>query len=182
MNWVKNTWQSGGQTSRCGFTLVELLIVIAIIGVLSALLFSNFTGARERARDTKRKSDLMQIKNALRLWYNDFQRYPDTGGVQAGGVGTTLKGCGTSTSFTDCSWGETFINGSTVYMNEVPKDPVNDAANYYTYQQGNALDSTSNAFQLTTILENISDPDSAVSQSKCGIASPQTGVYVVCSD
>ena len=178
MNSIKDVWHTG----RRGFTFVELLIVIAIIGVLSALLFSNFTGARERARDTKRKSDFMQIKNALRLWYNDFQRYPDTGGVQSGGAGTTLKGCGTSASFTDCDWGTTFINGSTVYMNEVPKDPVNDATNYYIYQQGNALDSTSNAFQLTTTLENISDTDSAESQKKCGIASPQSGVYTVCSD
>ena len=56
-----------------GFTLIELLIVITIIGTLAGLLFTNFSGARERARDSKRKSDVTQMKNALRLYYNDYQ-------------------------------------------------------------------------------------------------------------
>ena len=38
-----------------GFTLIELLIVITIIGTLAGLLFTNFSGARERARDSKGK-------------------------------------------------------------------------------------------------------------------------------
>jgi len=59
-----------------GFTLVELLVVISIIGVLSAILMVNFVGTRERARDSQRIQDMNTIKNALRLYYNDFQSYP----------------------------------------------------------------------------------------------------------
>ncbi len=59
-----------------GFSLVELLVVISIIGVLSAVLMANFMGARERARDAQKIQDLYAIKNALRMYYNDNQSYP----------------------------------------------------------------------------------------------------------
>ena len=61
---------------KFGFTLVELLVVISIIGVLSAILMVNFVGTRERSRDTQRIQDLNSLRNALRLYYNDFQYYP----------------------------------------------------------------------------------------------------------
>ena len=61
-----------------GFTLVELLIVIAIIGVLSALLMANFIGVRQRARDAQRKSDLRQMQSALELYRSDLGLYPTT--------------------------------------------------------------------------------------------------------
>src|SRR5258708_37539008 len=82
---------------RQGFTLIELLIVIAIIGILSSLLFVNFSGARERARDSKRKTDLTEIKNALQLYYNDYGKFPAAGG------GNTIAGCGALGTST-CSW------------------------------------------------------------------------------
>lgn len=59
-----------------GFSLVELLVVISIIAVLSAVLMANFMGARERARDSQKIQDLYALKNALRLYYNDHQSYP----------------------------------------------------------------------------------------------------------
>ncbi|MDD2483188.1 MAG: type II secretion system protein [Candidatus Shapirobacteria bacterium] len=59
-----------------GFSLIELLVVISIIGVLSAVLVANFMGMRERARDAQKIQDLGAIKNALRLYYNDNQSYP----------------------------------------------------------------------------------------------------------
>jgi len=64
------------QQKSNGFSLIELLVVISIIAVLSALLMANFMGARERARDAQKISDLESIKSALRLYYNDHQTYP----------------------------------------------------------------------------------------------------------
>jgi len=58
------------------FTLVELLVVISIIGTLVAILLPNFMGARERARDAQKIQDAYAIKNALRMYYNDYQAYP----------------------------------------------------------------------------------------------------------
>lgn len=59
-----------------GFTLVELLVVISIIGILTTLLMVNFVGTREKANDSKKVQDLNSIKNALRMYYNDNQSYP----------------------------------------------------------------------------------------------------------
>jgi len=64
------------QQKSKGFSLIELLVVISIIAVLSALLMANFMGARERARDAQKISDLESIKTALRMYYNDNQSYP----------------------------------------------------------------------------------------------------------
>ncbi len=172
------------QSNNHGFTLIELLIVISIIGILAALLLANFSGVRERARDAKRKSDLSQMKNALRLWYNDYQKYPSTGNETVSGRGdTTIGGCGSgAVPSSDCEWGDSFTGNSVVYMNQIPTDPLNDDTHYYKYQQGYALDTTSNAFLLSTILENVSDTSSSESQKRCGISTPASLVYVVCSD
>lgn len=59
-----------------GFSLVELLVVISIIAIISALVFPNFMGAREKARDSARITDMDAIKNGLRLYYNVNQSFP----------------------------------------------------------------------------------------------------------
>ena len=54
-----------------GFTLIELLVVVAIIGALSSIMLPNFMAARERARDSQRKSDLKQLQKSLELYKLD---------------------------------------------------------------------------------------------------------------
>ena len=58
------------QTKK-GFTLIELLVVIAIIAILSAIGLVALNGAREKARDAQRRSDIAQIRTALSLYYDD---------------------------------------------------------------------------------------------------------------
>lgn len=59
-----------------GFTLVELLIVVAIIGVLSSVVISSLNGARMKSRDARRVSDLKQIRIALEMYYDQNGSYP----------------------------------------------------------------------------------------------------------
>ncbi len=156
---------------RQGFTLVELLIVISIIGVLAGFLFVNFSSVRERGRDARRKSDLDQLKTALRLYYNDYQHYPtdDSDG--------NLNGCGV-TGDQACTWGENFGTNTMSYM-KLPLDPVNQGSLIYRYEMYGSED----GFRLFANLENNSDPQAFQSQRDCGVDEEalQDNLYLVCN-
>ena len=62
---------------RKGFTLVELLVVISIIGILASLSMVSVNIARQRARDAKRKADAAQIQLALYLYFDDNLHFPE---------------------------------------------------------------------------------------------------------
>jgi prepilin-type N-terminal cleavage/methylation domain-containing protein len=66
--------------TKNGFTLIELLIVIAIIGILSSIGLVALNGAREKARDVKRKNDLTQYRNALMMYLDEHEKYPPQAG------------------------------------------------------------------------------------------------------
>jgi prepilin-type N-terminal cleavage/methylation domain-containing protein len=59
-----------------GFTIVELLIVIIIIGILAALVLNSFRGVQERARDTERRTDINAQSTQLEVYYTDNGGYP----------------------------------------------------------------------------------------------------------
>lgn len=61
--------------NKHGFTLIEVLVVIAILAGLVAILFPNFMDVRERARDNQRKADLKNYQKALEF-YKDNQNPP----------------------------------------------------------------------------------------------------------
>jgi len=71
----------GGHTmlkykSQKGFTIVELLIVIVVIGILAALVLNTFAGVQKRARDTERQTDVTAIATQLEKAYTDNGGYP----------------------------------------------------------------------------------------------------------
>ncbi|KUK79545.1 MAG: hypothetical protein XD95_0310 [Microgenomates bacterium 39_7] len=64
---------------RSGFTLLELLIVITIIGILTSLAMVSYSSAQRRARDSQRQADLKAIQNALEQYYADHDgNYPSS--------------------------------------------------------------------------------------------------------
>ncbi|MFZ4681645.1 MAG: type II secretion system protein [Terrimicrobiaceae bacterium] len=61
---------------RFAFTLIELLIVIAIIGILMALLFPAVNGALEAARRAKAKNDVVQLAIAVKAYQTEYGKLP----------------------------------------------------------------------------------------------------------
>ncbi len=88
---------------RFGFTLLELLIVIAIIGILVAIGTASYSNAQKKSRDARRQGDLKAIQNAMEQYYaNHGGNYPSS--------------CGT-------------IGGDTSYLpGGIPKDPKTGAS------------------------------------------------------
>lgn len=140
-----------------GFTLIELLVVISIIGVLTALLLSNFVGIRGRAKDAKLKGDLEQLKTSMRLYYNDAQQYPAS-------ASNTFTSCDGGV----CSTGNEFNSGAggTIYMKELPE--------YSEYVQTDSGD----GFYAGVLLENASDADIAKSATECGVTGTASTFYI----
>lgn len=68
-----------------GFTLIELMVTIAIVGLLATFAVVQLGTSREKARDSKRKQDIVQIQKALELYYNENGTYPISGGWRGSG-------------------------------------------------------------------------------------------------
>lgn len=122
-----------------GFTLVELLVVITIIGILANIGLATFTSAQIKSRDAKRKAHLKQLADAFEAYYNDHAGYPAD------------DGAGNLDGFT---WGTSQFSDAngTVYMVELPQDPTLGLTYYYD-AAGSGL-----SFQLYAHLENDNDP------------------------
>ncbi|OGH73412.1 MAG: hypothetical protein A3C90_03900 [Candidatus Magasanikbacteria bacterium RIFCSPHIGHO2_02_FULL_51_14] len=120
-----------------GFTLIELLVVIAIIGLLSTLAVVALGSAREKARDSKRLSDLKQVQTALELYYTDNNSYPAASGALGAGSLACLNTSGFAA--TGCS---------DPYMGMVPSDPLSSQS--YTY---GATGTSPTTYTITGTLE-----------------------------
>ncbi len=164
---------------RAGFTLIEILVVIAIIASIIAMAIPNYLSARQRANDVKKKQEMAQLKTALRLYYNDFNSYP------GGTTGMVMNGCGAGgTNACPCTGTRTFASGAAcdaVYMKSLPAGFLVSPNTYMYYQTTGGND-----FCLRAVLDNLSDPDIAVSQTRCasacGANCSTTGRYCVCAD
>jgi type II secretion system protein G len=68
------------QRSEAGFTLVELMVVVAIIALLASIIIPNYVHARAQTAVSESEANIKQIATSLELYYGDNQAYPATGG------------------------------------------------------------------------------------------------------
>tara|TARA_B100001250_G_scaffold101066_1_gene84985 strand:- start:232 stop:714 length:483 start_codon:yes stop_codon:yes gene_type:complete len=65
---------------QSGFTIVELLIVVVVIGILAAIVIVAYNGIQDSARATAKISDIKTMQKAIELYYAKNGTYPNTGG------------------------------------------------------------------------------------------------------
>ncbi|MEA3368793.1 MAG: prepilin-type N-terminal cleavage/methylation domain-containing protein [Candidatus Ratteibacteria bacterium] len=140
--------------TKRGFTLIELMIVVGVIGFILALGIPNYMKATKKARDAKRINDLQQIQLALEMYYDDNHHYP---------VNTD----------NDCyGWDAGYDNSDPFiqpledggYMTKVPTDPISKPGNscwgyrYHRYGAGSdGCDSDRGAFYVLGVNLEASD-------------------------
>lgn len=148
------------KSDKKGFTLIELLVVIAIIGVLSGMVLVSMSGARAKARDSRRLTDMRQIVLALQMYHVMYERYPGS----TSSYGESEGACGgwdTSTVDND-SDGKSFIEPlvDEEIMGKVPGDPVGTGTcggytyRYYRYGAGSSgCDAARGAFFVLGVVD-----------------------------
>lgn len=143
---VKSFW-------RHGFTLVELLIVVAIISILISVAYVSFNIAQNKSRDSRRKQELKAISSALVSYYQDNDVYPGDPGIDY-----TSSGAG---------W---IPNLTPNYIQKLPVETK--TGNYYLYR---LIGLAKRDFQLWATLDNPNDRE-AVGQpaATCNLPPPPT--------
>jgi prepilin-type N-terminal cleavage/methylation domain-containing protein len=63
---------------QTGYTVIELIVVIVVVGILSSLMFGAFQGSQGRARDVDRVTDIDNLHSKLEAYYSDNGGYPNT--------------------------------------------------------------------------------------------------------
>jgi len=75
-----------------GFTIVELLIVIVVIGILALLVITTYSGIQAKARNSQRQTDVQSIQTQLEAFYSQNGYYPSLGDMNSTSwLGTNMK-------------------------------------------------------------------------------------------
>lgn len=113
---------SRGGTRKRGFSLVELMVSVAIISVLSVVVWGQVDKARQSGRNTKRRGDLNQLTVALKMYSVTNRAYPSTSGEWWGNC-SAFGSHGTSGAN---GW---IPNLTPTYIPTLPLDPKNNQSN-----------------------------------------------------
>lgn len=132
---------------RQGFSLIEVLIVVAIFLVLLLLMSQQLGTQMAKGRDARRKADLDKIKKAFEDYASDRSQYPPY---------TVLENCGSSVG--------TALEG---YLNQIPCDPYDGSP--YLYVPYPDFSDTSGGFRVYAKLELETDPNIATLGCNQGI-------------
>lgn len=161
-----STQTSDQNSKRRGFTIVELLIVIVVIGILAAITIVAYGGIQSRARDSARKADISTLKKALEIYKLDNGRFPAATSSQPVYGGWELS--------TDTAG--TFIEGLKPSISKVPIDPLNSMGTpkyvywYYRYSAGSfGCSSSLGGFYVLRVQFESSAPPSQITPCTTGL-------------
>lgn len=127
-----------------GFTLIEILIVVAIIAILAGSILVGFGPAQRQGRDSRRIADLRQVQNALELYYSKCGYYP--------GTAQASSPCGAFQPISSWSDLTSALTGSSIGTSQIPNDPTNGK----NYMYG--TDGTGSSYVLGAALEDANNP------------------------
>ena len=131
------------------FTLIELLISIAIIGILSSVVLANLQSSRSKARDAQRIATIKQIQTALEVYKVKNGTYPQTssdGTIRNNSCGNFT--CGTTgCGYAPGDWASTLAPLVTSrLLPSIPNDPRNTGQYCYTYLNNSTVVPGDNAW------------------------------------
>lgn len=130
------------KSAKSGFSLIEILLVIGIMGFLMTLILISVSNARRDSRDNKRLVDIQSMQKALELYWQQYGAYPVVGG-ESGEVQ---------------NWSELSETLSLYILTALPVDPFNRDISIYSYVSKN----DGKAYYLSAVLEN--DTHNALNQ------------------
>lgn len=148
--------------NKRGFTIIELLIVLAIIGALASIVVVSGGSARMQSRDAKRISDIIQLQVALEGYYNGYVDFSGSTPVAKNYPSTSLN---------------TAVLVTSDYISSLPKDPKD--ASDYKYVSAADSNGKITTYCLGAKIENANNPalQRTSSSGPCGDSSMSTYNY-----
>lgn len=166
----KDSWK------QKAFTLIELLIVIAIIALMSTIVLIAVNSARIKGRQASRVANLRSVQTALELYNQDFGAYPNT----------SNNWYGTCSAWTQTTQNNAIPGLVSTYLGSLPVDPIvsvagntncylyNSNGTDYKYIDYNLTDIT--ASQAATQYTTFADPARNNGLSPCSVGSMNPAV------
>lgn len=150
------------KNKQSGFTIVELLIVIIIIGILAGLVITQILGANQKARDTERKTDLNSVASQLETYFAKTGGFPTLADLNTAAwrTGNEINGGDDNKSFSDPSTPTSTALVGTVAANSYAYTTLPASCISPTVAAGTTNTAGTNyctSFTLTSTLENKND-------------------------